>query len=158
MSSATEYYSDPLNSKFRESTNVPEVYYDLNASYKLNGHPTDATTTMSQEGFAAMYESYKNQESIQEDPIPEEHIEESFQEPISNMINDPVPTLYAKKDGSTDVQNPYGYGYVKSLTETRIQDANDILNQNSMLFSIGAVAGVSLIVLGILVTSNNNST
>ena len=127
-----------------QMSNVPEVYYDLNGDSKLGWHPTDAITTMSQEGFAAIHESYQNHDPIQE-PL------------ISNMINDPFPIPSSMRDTSPDVQNPYGHGYIPSLTETRIQDANDVLSQENMLFSIGAVAGVSLIVLGILITSNNNS-
>lgn len=51
------------------------------------------------------------------------------------------------------VSNPYGYGYVASLPEARNQDALDIQQQEGTLFAVGAVAGVSLIVFGILITS-----
>jgi hypothetical protein len=115
-------------------------YYDLNAGYKLNGYPTDATTTMSQEGFSAMFESYKN----------------STHEPMTSTIvsmDDSVPKLKYK---STKVKDPYGYGYNPTLKETRVQNSIDIVNQERMMFSIGAVTGVSLIVLGIMLTSNNN--
>ena len=117
-------------------------YYDLNGGYKLNGYPTDATTTMSQEGFAAMFESYQN----------------SMHEPMSSSktivsMNDSVPK---PKYNSTKVKDPYGYGYIPTLKETRVQNSIDIVNQESMIFSIGAVTGVSLIVLGIMITSNTN--
>jgi hypothetical protein len=59
----------------------------------------------------------------------------------------------AKYDYSTKVKNPYGYGYVASLHEVRNQDAQEIQNQESTLFSLGAVAGVSLIVFGLLISS-----
>ena len=55
------------------------------------------------------------------------------------------------------VANPYGYGYAPSLNETRIQDSNDILAQETTNFALGAVAGVSLIVLGIIMTSVSNN-
>lgn len=52
------------------------------------------------------------------------------------------------------VANPYGYGYVSSLNETRSQDAIDILTNERMLLALGAITGVSLIVFGILITSS----
>ena len=52
------------------------------------------------------------------------------------------------------VSNPYAQGYMtSSLPEARNQDALDIQQQESALFALGAVAGVSLIVFGILITS-----
>jgi len=60
-------------------------------------------------------------------------------------------------DYSTTVSDPNGYGYVPSLNETRNQDAKDILNQESSVFTIGAIAGVSLIVFSILIASNQTA-
>ena len=119
----------------------PSNYSDFKSKNKLGGHPTDATTTMSQEGFAAMFESFNNPAI----------------EPIVNIANmsDPVPTM-SPDLASPNVENPHGYGYIPSLGEVRVQNSLDIVNQESMLFSIGAITGVSMIVLGIMITSNNN--
>ena len=59
-------------------------------------------------------------------------------------------------DYSTTVSNPYGYGYISSLSETRNQDAKDILMQESTMFVLGAIAGVSLIVAGLLFVSSSD--
>jgi hypothetical protein len=59
-----------------------------------------------------------------------------------------------KSDYSDKVNNPYGYGYTPSLLESRNQDAKEILEQETTLFALGAVTGVSLIVVGILLTSS----
>jgi hypothetical protein len=69
----------------------------------------------------------------------------------SDAINNPGGTPDNK------VSNPHGYGYVPSLIEMRNQDATDILAQESTNFALGAVAGVSLIVLGIIMTSVSNN-
>ena len=55
----------------------------------------------------------------------------------------------------TRVSDPNGYGYVASLPEARSQDVLDIQQQENALFALGAVAGVSLIVVGILITSSS---
>ena len=70
---------------------------------------------------------------------------------VSDAINNPGGTPDNK------VANPHGYGYVPSLIEMRNQDATDILAQESTNFALGAVAGVSLIVLGIIMTSVSNN-
>lgn len=55
------------------------------------------------------------------------------------------------------VLNPHAPGYMTaSLPEARNIDALDIQQQESALFALGAVAGVSLIVFGILITSASN--
>lgn len=112
-------------------------YSDFISKNKLGGHPTDATTTMSQEGFAAMFESFNN--------------------PVVESISDMSGTVTTPPGfASSNVENPHGYGYIPSLGEVRVQNSLDIVNQESILFSIGAITGVSMIVLGIMVTSNNN--
>lgn len=60
-----------------------------------------------------------------------------------------------KYDMSNNVVNPYGYGYVPSLEETRNTDALDLYQQENATFVIGAITGVSLIVLGILLAANS---
>jgi hypothetical protein len=67
-----------------------------------------------------------------------------------------MPTLTSRLD-DTKVSNPYGYGYIGSLNETRGKDAVDILNYEQTLFALGAITGVSVIVIGILITSNSNA-
>ena len=57
-------------------------------------------------------------------------------------------------DYSTEVKNPYGYGYIASLNEMRNNDAKEIQHQESNIFALGAVAGVSLIVFGLLISSS----
>jgi|LauGreDrversion4_2_1035121.scaffolds.fasta_scaffold147174_3 hypothetical protein len=67
----------------------------------------------------------------------------------SNMLSDKD-----KYDYSDKVNNPYGYGYTPSLIERRNQDSKDIQEQQTTMFALGAVTGVSLIVIGILLTSS----
>lgn len=129
----------------------PFEYYDLSTSYKLDGAPTNAITTMSLEGFAAM--------SVMEPArthLEEEEEDEEGHEGLTGMSSTLSPDDVKKIDTSSEVNNPYGYGYVAPLSERRNQDAQDILSQENMLFSVGAVTGISLIVLGILITSANN--
>jgi len=78
-------------------------------------------------------------------------------ETIANMT-DTVPSASPRPD-ITDitVDNPNGYGYIASLPEMRHNDAIDIQSQQSNIFALGAITGVSLIVFGILVTSYSNS-
>jgi hypothetical protein len=59
-------------------------------------------------------------------------------------------------DFSTKVSDPYGYGYASSLNEMRNQDAKEILMQESAMFTLGAIAGVSLIVAGLLFASSSD--
>jgi hypothetical protein len=75
-------------------------------------------------------------------------------DPVPTSMSDKLVTNADLKDAS--IKNPYGYGYIPSFNEARNQDAQNILNQESSIFAIGAVAGVSLIVLGILITSTQN--
>ena len=59
-------------------------------------------------------------------------------------------------DYSDKVNDPRGYGYVQSLMEVRNSDAKEILEREKSILALGAVAGVSLIVLGLLITSVSN--
>ena len=68
----------------------------------------------------------------------------------NRMLNDP------NADFSTRVSDPYGYGYTPSLNEMRNQDAKEILMQESTMFTLGAIAGVSLIVAGLLFASSSD--
>jgi hypothetical protein len=53
------------------------------------------------------------------------------------------------------VIDPHGYGYVPPLPEARNQDALSIQHQESTIFALGAVAGVSLIVFSLLISSSS---
>jgi len=68
-----------------------------------------------------------------------------------NMLTDP------NADYSSRVSDPYGYGYTSSLNEARNQDAKDILMQESTMFTLAAIAGVSIIVAGLLFTSSSDA-
>jgi hypothetical protein len=77
----------------------------------------------------------------------------------SNLKKNWVEMVGDKKyDMSNNVVNPYGYGYVPSLEETRNTDALDLYQQENATFVIGAITGVSLIVLGILLAANSPAT
>ena len=65
-------------------------------------------------------------------------------------------TRDAKFDLSNNVVDPHGYGYIASLDETRNKDTLDLYQQENLTFIIGAITGVSLIVLGILMASNQS--
>lgn len=167
-----EYYSDNRSLDRREPYIVPtsmddrresandsnyvEEYYDLNPNNKLDGSRTNVVTTMSKEG--KLTAAGKNISKFREKNEINVNRKEAF-----TMSADPVPTSMSGnlvtnvdlKDAS--VQNPYGYGYIPSFNEAQLQDAQNILNQESSIFSIGAVAGVSLIVLSILITSTQNA-
>lgn len=124
-----------------------EEYYDLNPNNKLDGTLTNVVTTMSKEGqLAAASAKMLNLGDIH-----------SNKEGLVSM-SDPIPTSVSRVDvHDNTVQNPHGYGYIPSLNEAQLQDAQNILNQEGSIFAIGAVAGVSLIVLGVLITSAQNA-
>jgi hypothetical protein len=76
---------------------------------------------------------------------------------IPNMnANVKNSNLERNMDISTKVNVPHGYGYNAPLTEVRNNDAIEIQNQQSIVFSLGAVAGVSLIVFGLLMSSSSD--
>jgi hypothetical protein len=112
------------------------TYYDLTASTHLTGAPV--------EGFRENLDFTKD-----ETPA------------IMTATLSPTNNLKRASDAinvpDTNVSNPYGYGYEPTLLETRVQDVNEILAQESTNFALGAVAGVSLIVFGILMASVSNA-
>lgn len=71
---------------------------------------------------------------------------------MDDIISSPTPN-----PNDIIVEDPNGYGYIASLNEMRNKDAIDIQEQQSNIFSLGAITGVSIIVFGILVTSYSNS-
>ncbi len=128
-------------------------YHDLNPDNKLDGSLTNAVTTMSKEGkLAAENSNISSYDLIN-------HSNNTYKKEAFTM-SVPVPTsmsgnLVSNIDfEDTHVKNPYGYGYIQSFNEARLQDAQSILNQENSIFAMGAIAGVSLIVLGILITSS----
>jgi hypothetical protein len=78
-------------------------------------------------------------------------------ETIANMT-EPVPSASPTPNiNDIMVDNPNGYGYIAPIHEMRKNDAIDIQSQQSSIFALGAITGVSLIVFGILITSYSNS-
>ena len=75
---------------------------------------------------------------------------------MNDDINDKNLGKSYNKMNTSDVQDPNGYGYVASLEEERNLDAKSIQEQQNNLFVIGAITGVSLIVIGLIITSANN--
>lgn len=74
---------------------------------------------------------------------------------LNDMITD--KRMDIKSDPSDNIVNdPYGYGYIPSLIETRIQDTKDVQSQESTIFAVGAVTGVAFIVLGLLLSSSSD--
>jgi hypothetical protein len=72
-----------------------------------------------------------------------------------NDLSDPRNIMNPYGYGlSSNVVDPRGYGYMTpSLDEVRSKDSTDLVQQESATFVMGAVAGVSVIVLGILLAS-----
>jgi len=113
-------------------------FYIFKQDSNLNGAPTDVVTTMSIEG--------KN--------VVREGMAPTTTTP-SKLITDPLPIPLTKVDKTdTKINNPYGYGYIKSLDEMRLEDANSIQAKENTIFSLGAIAGVSMIVLSVLIASS----
>ena len=118
------------------------TYYDLMGNNKTLDYSDFGSRDTSIEGFSFTPDAPKNM--VMTTDISTNNLIQYKTE----LSNDPT------MDYSTTVSNPSGYGYVPSLNETRNQDAKDILNQESSVFTIGAIAGVSLIVFSILIASN----
>lgn len=76
------------------------------------------------------------------------------QDPNNNPSDPRNPLNPYGYDLSSNVVDPNGYGYVTPyLDEVRSKDSRDLLQQENATFVMGAVAGVSVIVLGILLAS-----
>lgn len=73
---------------------------------------------------------------------------DNLYETRTGMIDD------ANADFSSKVNDPNGHGYIAPLPEVKKNDALQILQQEQSILSIGAIAGVSLIVFGILISSS----
>jgi len=117
------------------------TYYDLTASTRLIGAPL--------EGFVENLNF--NNDAPSNLPMSTSDIKDMNLQKNWKAINNPDGKL------DTSVSNPFGYGYMPSLTETRNEDAKEILAQQTTNFALGAVAGVSLIVIGIIMASGSNA-
>jgi hypothetical protein len=134
-------------------------YYDLFATSKLDGMLLSAADNNKSHFGPALTQN----------PITETLINFTQDVPVDFKMTDQIDYKNLKNakdvmqndanmDYSNKVSNPHGYGYIPSLNEVRNNDAIEIRNQESVIFSLGAIAGVSLIVLGVLVTSSSSAT
>jgi len=74
----------------------------------------------------------------------------------TNLVKTQRNMIHNKNfDYSTDVQDPQSREYVLSLNEARNKDAIEIRDQQTSIFALGAVAGISLIVIGILISAES---
>ena len=124
------------------------TYHDLSLP-RLSWATTDAKTSTPPvaEAFTLNFspDSPANMDMTNTN-ILDRHLEDNYK----YMLND------QNADLSTKVSDPYGYGYASSLNEARNQDAKDILMQESVMFTLGAIAGVSIIVAGLLFASSSD--
>lgn len=128
-------------------------YHDINSNNNtLGGSVTTVKTTMSQEGKAILKEGFSFTSDAPNGMVMTTDISGGSQKNLirtwTGMSADPVYDL------SNNVVDPYGYGYVPSLEETRNQDALNIYQQENSVFVMGAIAGVSMIVLGIVMAAS----
>ena len=128
-------------------------YHDINSNANsLGGSVTTVKTTMSQEGNATLKEGFLFTQDAPPSMDMKTEIGSLRLKTIwTGMSADPVYDL------SNNVVDPYGYGYVPSLEETRNQDALNIYQQENSIFVMGAIAGVSMIVLGIMMATGSSS-
>ena len=156
---APEYSNNmrPDMLKQKVAVKAPE-YYNIYSSPSAVGSETIATTTLSLEGKQQLVGETKSKESFVE------NISFSNNDAPNNMnadiSNKNLPNAWKemkqdpKYDFSGKVTNPYGYGYMPSLDEARNRDSVEMYQQEHATFVMGAITGVSLIVLGILMASN----
>jgi hypothetical protein len=147
--------SDMLKQK--NAIKAPE-YYNIYSSPSAVGSETIATTTLSLEGKQQLAGEARSKEGFVE------NISFSNNDPPNTMNDDisnkSLPNAWKemnqdpKYDFSGKVTNPYGYGYIPSLDEARNRDSVEMYQQEHATFVMGAITGVSLIVLGILMASN----
>ena len=77
-----------------------------------------------------------------------------IKESLNNMMQDQMDRKSNPKDNT--VIDPYGYGYIPTMNEIRLKDSNDIQIQEQNVFVVGAITGVALIVLGLLLSSSSD--
>ena len=96
-----------------------------------------------------------------------EPFELSNDAPINMTMNTDIRNMNVEKARDELIENPLAnykgeirppnsYGYIGSIPEVRNKDAMEIINQQQSILAISAVAGISLIVFGILVSASNN--
>jgi hypothetical protein len=78
-----------------------------------------------------------------------------IKESLNNMMQDQNMDIKSNPTDKT-VIDPYGYGYIPTMNETRLKDSNDIQIQEQNVFVVGAITGVALIVLGLLLSSSSD--
>ena len=79
--------------------------------------------------------------------------------PIKESLNDMTTadiSIPRPDDKDSTVTDPYGYGYIPTMNEIRLKDSNDIQIQEQNVFVVGAITGVALIVLGLLLSSSSD--
>lgn len=146
---------------FGSLTSKPEdaqtpTYHDLFLS-KLTWDKTDAATSTPLE-----IKSSKNPEPFTPKFNPD--APQAMDMTNTNIVNTnlAIDQRHMLKDLNADysipVSDPYGYGYISTLNDTRNKDAKDIQAQENTIFALGAIAGISLIVVGLLVASSSDIT
>ena len=125
------------------------TYHDLSLP-RLNWAKTDSKTSTPP--------ALKNTEAFTNlNPDAPSNMSMSIDISNNNLVKGRKSMLDNKNaDFSTRVSDPYGYGYTPSLSEARNQDAKEILMQESTMFTLGAIAGVSIIVAGLLFASSSD--
>lgn len=129
-------------------------YYDLYSTHKLDGAPTTSVTSRPLEISKKDKESFVESLNFNHDAPANMDMDTN----ISNkhlITNTNALKKNPSMDYSDKVSNPYGYGYTPTLNETRNSDSLEIFSQESTMFALGAVAGVSLIVLGLIISSTS---
>jgi hypothetical protein len=156
-------YKEPNTNPNDLSSWVEIQPYDINPPAFL-GSPTTVKTTLPPE---QMKRTSSGANSSNTEPFVESLVSFINDEPSLSTTGDRIEGSNLKKnwdemtkdpkkyDMSNNVVNPYGYGYVPSLEETRNADSLDLYQQENATFFIGAITGVSLIVLGILLAANS---
>lgn len=125
------------------------TYHDLSLP-RLNWAKTDSkTSTPPALKNTEAFTNFIPDASANMDMTTTNILDSNLENTYNYMLND------QNADLSTRVSDPYGYGYASSLNEARNQDAKEILMQESTMFTLGAIAGVSLIVAGLLFASSS---
>jgi hypothetical protein len=125
------------------------TYHDLSLP-RLNWTKTDSkTSTPPALKNVEAFTNFIPDASANMDMTTTSILNRNLENTYNYMLNDQNADLSAR------VSDPYGYGYASSLNEARNQDAKEILMQESTMFTLGAIAGVSLIVAGLLFASSS---
>lgn len=142
-------------------------YYDF-ADNKLKGVSTTAITSMSPEGESAIsftelhrFEHTANHKtplsvSSSATLLSKENFEAKSMRSAIPSDDYLIKTTSQLNDDAV-IPNPQSYGYVPTVQETRNNDAIDILNQEMSIMGLGSVAGVALIILGMMVMYPSSS-